>query len=123
VVLGLVDLLIVLAVIGCVAAVGYAGWTMVRSAMSPTSLPGRGERTLTAEAIKTARWTPAHDEVDGRTRILLRRSYTGLDGLPVVLEERVLTAFPADDPTWESNFAEEMANARVRCSFLNAEES
>jgi hypothetical protein len=65
---------------------------------------------------------PGHDEVDGATRILLRRSYTGLDGHPAVLEERVLQSFPADDPAWEARFTEGMAAARFRCSYLNSEE-
>ncbi len=69
-----------------------------------------------------AGWAPAHDEVDGVTRVLLRRSYTGPDGLPVVLEDRVLTTFPADDPAWEVHFTEAMANARYRCGYLEAEE-
>ncbi|MGY1699188.1 hypothetical protein [Geodermatophilus sp. SYSU D00766] len=69
-----------------------------------------------------ATWAPAHEEVDGETRVLLRRSYTGSDGLPVVLEDRVLTAFPADDPAWEARFTEAMASARFRCGYLNAEE-
>ena len=42
---------------------------------------------------------------------------------PVVLEERVLQTFPADDPAWEARFTEGMAAARFRCSYLNAEES
>ncbi|MFC4693251.1 MULTISPECIES: hypothetical protein [Geodermatophilus] len=70
-----------------------------------------------------ARWAPAHDEVDGRTRVLLRRSYPGPDGVPVVLEDRVFAAFPADDPAWEARFTEAMAGARFRCSYLDAEDS
>ena len=70
-----------------------------------------------------AGWAPAHDEVDGRTRVLLRRSYVGPDGLPVVLEDRVYTAFASDDPAWEARFTEAMSGARFRCSYLNAEES
>ena len=66
---------------------------------------------------------PAHDEVDGVTRVLLRRTYTGLDGRPAVLEERVLETFPAQDPAWEALFTEAMSRARFRCAYLNAEES
>src|ERR1700712_3283349 len=58
--------------------------------LSPTGggrLPAR-QRTELAQSIARARWAPAHDELDGVTRVLLRRSYTGLDGLPAVLEER-----------------------------------
>jgi hypothetical protein len=76
-----------------------------------------------AAAIGQARWAPAHDEVDGTTRVLVRRAYTGLDGRPVVLEERVLETFPAQDPAWEGLFTEAMSKARFRCSYLNAEES
>jgi len=51
-----------------------------------------------------ARWAPAHDEVDGQTRVLVRKTYTGLDGRPAVLEERVIDTFAADDPGWEIRF-------------------
>ena len=36
-------------------------------------LPAR-ERTLQERAVAAARWSAAHDEVDGMTRVLLRRS-------------------------------------------------
>ena len=92
------------------------------------SAPGRQrlsarEQARLADAVARARWAPAHDEVDGATRVLLRRSYPGPDGLPVVLEERVYTAFSATDPAWESLFTEAMSGARFRCSYLNAEDS
>jgi hypothetical protein len=76
-----------------------------------------------AAAIAQARWVPGHDEVDGTTRVLVRRAYTGLEGQPVVLEERVLESFPAEDPAWEARFTEAMSHARFRCAYLNAEES
>ena len=88
---------------------------------SSPALPRR-DRARMARAVAAARWAPAHDEVDGRTRVLLRRSCTGLDGLPVVLEERVFAEFPADDPAWEARFTEAMAGARFRCSYLDAED-
>ena len=69
-----------------------------------------------------ARWTAAHDEVDGETRVLLRHWHPGPDGAPVVLEDRVFATFPADDPAWETRFTEAMAGARFRCSYLDAEE-
>ncbi|NEK57711.1 hypothetical protein GCU56_07480 [Geodermatophilus sabuli] len=84
-------------------------------------LPARRRAELAA-AVAQARWAPAHDEVDGVTRVLLRRCYTGLDGLPTVLEERVFDTFPADDPAWEVRFTEAMSGARFRCGYLNAEE-
>ena len=56
------------------------------------------------------------------TRVLLRRTCTGLDGRPEVLEERVLETFPAQDPLWEARFTEAMARARFRCRYLDAEE-
>ncbi len=74
-------------------------------------------------ALAQSRWAPAHVEVDGETRVLLRRSHPGPDGLPVVLEDRVFATFPAADPAWESRFTEAMAGARFRCSYLNAEDS
>ena len=89
--------------------------------MAPSALPPR-DRAELAAAIAQARWTPAHDEVDGTTRVLVRRTYTGLDGQPVVLEERVLETFPAQDPAWEARFTEAMSRARFRCGYLNAEE-
>ena len=53
----------------------------------------------------------------------MRRTYTGLDGLPATLDERVLETFPAQDPAWEARFTEAMASARYRCAYLNSEES
>jgi hypothetical protein len=61
--------------------------------------------------------------VDGTTRVLVRRAYTGLDGRPAVLEERVLETFPSQDPAWEARFTEAMSTARFRCAYLNAEEA
>ena len=96
---------------------------------SPSGSPGATSarrsgrrRTELAHAVAGARWAPAHDEVDGETRVLLRRSYTGPDGLPAVLEQRVFETFPSADPAWEVRFTEAMANARYRCGYLNAEE-
>ena len=85
--------------------------------------PGARHQARLANAVARARWVPAHDEVDGETRVLLRRSYAGPDGLPVVLEDRLYTAFASDDPAWEALFTEAMSGARFRCSYLNAEES
>ncbi|MGY2064553.1 hypothetical protein [Blastococcus sp. SYSU DS0619] len=80
------------------------------------------ERVWRERAVAAARWHAAHDEVDGMTRVLLRRSCPGPDGHPEVLEERVFDTFPPDDPLWEARFTETMAGARFRCSYLNNEE-
>lgn len=121
--MGLAELVVVLLVL---VAVGYGLWTAWRllqpGGAGPRALPAR-DRAWLADAIAKARWAPAHDEVDGTTRVLLRRSYVGLDGRPEVLDERVFTSFPADDPAWEARFTEAMAGARYRCGYLNAEES
>ena len=90
--------------------------------VAPRVLPPR-ERAFQERAIAAARWTTAHDEVDGVTRVLLRRTCTGLDGRPEVLDERVFETFAAQDPLWEARFTEAMSNARFRCRYLNAEES
>ena len=84
-------------------------------------LPAR-ERVWRERAVTAARWSAGHDEVDGVTRVLLRRSCPGPDGHPQVLEERVFDTFPAHDPMWEARFTEAMAGARFRCSYLNTEE-
>ena len=55
--------------------------------------------------------------------MLVRKVYTGLDGRPVVQDERVLETFPARDPAWEARFTEAMSAARYRCEYLNAEEA
>jgi hypothetical protein len=99
-------------------------WTTrpaLRTGAGQARLPSPSQAEVAA-AVAQARWTPAHDEVDGVTRVLLRRSYTGLDGLPVVLEDRVFATFPAADPAWEARFTEAMSGARFRCTYLNAEE-
>jgi hypothetical protein len=85
-------------------------------------LPAR-ERARFARALETARWAAAHDEQDGTTRVLLRRSCTGPDGWPLVLEERVFATIEASDPDWEPRFTEAMAQARFRCDYLNTEEA
>ena len=119
------ELLLALVVLGLLAAAAWYGWVAFRSLTGgprPAALPARRRAELTA-AIERARWVPAHDEVDGVTRVLVRRTYVGLDGRPEVLDERVLETFPAQDPAWEARFTEAMARARFRCSYLNAEES
>jgi hypothetical protein len=120
--------LIELVLIGLlVALLLLGGWAAWRALQSPgieggrRALPAR-QRAEVAAAVARARWVPGHDEMDGTTRVLLRRTYTGLDGLPAVLEERVLQSFPADDPAWEARFTEGMAAARFRCAYLNSEE-
>jgi|SRR5215218_3153042 len=120
-VLGLIELALILAVLGVIVVVGRTLWIAVqRGTAGP--LPSR-QRAELAAAIDQARWMPGHDEVDGMTRVLVRRTYTGLDGRPAVLEERVLETFPAQDPAWEARFTEGMSAARFRCSYLNAEEA
>jgi hypothetical protein len=122
VVIGLVEFVLVALLLGLFVLAGWAIWTALRGASRGAgALPAR-ERAELAAAIAQARWAPAHDEVDGSTRVLVRRAYTGLDGRPVVLEERVLETFPAQDPAWEARFTEAMSKARFRCSYLNTEE-
>jgi hypothetical protein len=122
VVIGLIEFVLVALVLGLFVLAGWAIWGALRRASGgPAALPAR-ERTALASAIRNARWAPGHDEVDGITRVLVRRAYTGLDGRPVALEERVLETFPAGDPAWEALFTEAMAKARFRCSYLNTEE-
>lgn len=120
-VLGLIELALVLLVLGVLGTVGWALWNALRGSTA-AALPSR-QRAEIAAAIAHARWVPAHDEADGTTRVLVRKVYTGLDGLPVVLDERVLETFPARDPAWEARFTEAMSAARYRCEYLNAEES
>ncbi|MCW2701171.1 MAG: uncharacterized protein JWQ45_2706 [Blastococcus sp.] len=125
-VFALAELALVALVLGLLALGGWVAWTALRSDTTGSSvrlrLPPRPRAELAA-AISQARWQPAHDEVDGVTRVLVRRTYTGLDGRPAVLEERVLETFPAADPAWEAQFTEAMAKARYRCAYLNAEEA
>jgi hypothetical protein len=103
---------------------GLVAWAM--SVPQPRTATVRGlpapDRAWQQQAVAAARWAAAHDEVDGETRVLLRRSCPGLDGRPEVLEERVFETFPSRDPMWESRFTEAMSGARFRCSYLNAED-
>ena len=121
--MGLAELLLIALVFGLLGFGIWTAWRMLQPGVTgPRALPAR-DRAWLADQIARARWAPAHDEVDGTTRILLRRSYTGLEGRPAVLEERVFDSFPSDDPAWEARFTEAMAGARFRCTYLNAEES
>jgi hypothetical protein len=122
--LGVVEMFFVLVPLLVLALLVWGAVRLVRGPAGPSAprLPAR-ERAWLAGEIAGARWAPAHDEVDGTTRILLRRSYTGLDGRPAVLEDRVFTTFPSDEPAWEARFTEAMADARYRCTVLNAEDS
>jgi len=122
-VVGLVELALVVAVLGFLVFGAVALWRALQGESGGAArLPNRPRAELAA-AIAQARWAPAHDEVDEQTRVLVRRSYTGLDGRPVVMEDRVLETFPAQDPAWEARFTEAMARARFRCSYLNTEEA
>jgi hypothetical protein len=125
VLIGLGELVVFLVLVGLLVAGGLAVWNAVRRGRLPGGAPALSsrERTWLADSIAQARWVAAHDEVDGRTRVLVRRQYTGLDGHPAVAEERVLETFPAQDPSWEARFTEGMARARFRCGYLNGEES
>jgi hypothetical protein len=123
-VVALVELLLLVLVVGLLLY-GLGVWSA-----RPAVPPGVGRRRLTGrsptplvDAVARARWAPAHDEVDGVTRVLLRRAYTGPEGLPVVLEDRVYDTISASDPAWEARFTEAMSGARFRCTYLNAEES
>ena len=126
-VLAVIELALLLVVVGLLGLGAWAYWRACVGPRSPRALESSavlppGARAELAAAIAAARWAPAHDEVDGATRVLVRKSYTGLDGRPDVLEERVLVTFPADDPEWEVRFIEGMSQARFRCTYLNAEE-
>jgi hypothetical protein len=121
-----------LVLIALLVLLGTWAWRVLQSQAGVPGLAqvgGAGPRVLPPwdrarqeRAIAAARWTTAHDEVDGETRVLLRRTCTGLDGRPEVLEERVFETFPAQDPLWEARFTEAMSRARFRCRYLNAEE-
>ena len=125
-VFALAEFALIALVIGLLVLGGWVFWRALRGDIG--GIPGgprlpQGRRAELAAAIGQARWVPGHDEVDAVTRVLLRRTYTGLDGRPAVLEERVLETFPSADPAWEALFTEAMAKARYRCTYLNAEES
>lgn len=119
--MALVDLAVLAVLMGLVIVGVVSLWAAMRSPREGGHLSER-DRLWLADQIARARWAPAHDEREGLTRVLLRRSYLGLDGKPAVLDERVLESFPATDPAWEAHFTEAMARARFRCTYLNAEE-
>ncbi|SFK85535.1 hypothetical protein SAMN04488085_10451 [Geodermatophilus ruber] len=118
----LAELVLVALFVSLVVVLVWAARAALQAAPGPARLPSR-RRAQLAAAVSQARWAAAHDEVDGATRILLRRGYTGLDGMPVVLEQRVFDTVRADETAWESRFTEAMSAARFRCAYLNAEES
>jgi hypothetical protein len=122
----MVGMLAAVLVLGLLVGLVLWAWSEVRPASPGAEAPTRRlsprERALVEQSIAAARWATAHDELDGRTRILLRRTCTGLDGRPEILDERVFQTFPADDPLWEARFTEAMSAAHFRCRYLNAEE-
>jgi hypothetical protein len=122
-VIALAELLLILLALGLLFVVAWGGWLALRAMSGERGVVPSRQRAALAAAIERARWVPAHDEVDGVTRVLVRRTYVGLDGRPESLDERVLETFPAQDPAWEARFTEAMSRARYRCSYLNAEES
>ena len=122
-VFGLIEFVLVALVLALFVVAGWAIWGALRRASAgPAVLPAR-QRAELAAAIAHARWAPGHDEVDGVTRVLVRRAYTGLDGQPVVLEERVLETFPAGTRRGRRSSPRRCRSARFRCAYLNAEES
>ena len=115
-------LLLVAVLAALVVVVARATTPALPSVRRGVRLPAR-QRAEMARSLETARWAAAHDEQDGVTRVLLRRSCTGPDGWPLVLEERVFATITASDPDWEPRFTEAMAQARFRCDYLNTEEA
>jgi hypothetical protein len=115
-------LVLVLALAALAVLVGRATTPVLPTGRRGVRLPAR-QRAEVARSLETARWAAAHDEQDGVTRVLLRRSCTGPDGWPLIIEERVFATIPASDPDWEPRFTEVMAQARFRCDYLNTEEA
>jgi len=115
-------LLLVAALAALAVLVGRATTPALPSGRRGIRLPAR-RRAQIARSLETARWAATHDEQDGMTRVLLRRSCTGPDGWPLVLDERVFATIPASDPDWEPRVTEAMAQARFRCDYLNTEEA
>jgi hypothetical protein len=115
-------LALVLALAALVVLLGRATTPALPTGRRGIRLPAR-QRAELARSLEAARWAAAHDEQDGVTRVLLRRSCTGPDGWPLVLEDRVFATIPASDPDWEPRFTEAMAQARFRCDYLNTEEA
>ena len=115
-------LVVVVALAAIVVLLGRATLPALPPGRRGDRLPPR-RRAEMARTLADARWAAAHDEQDGVTRVLLRRSCTGPDGWPLVLEERVFATIPASDPDWEPRFTEAMAQARFRCEYLNTEDA
>ncbi len=115
-------LVVVLALAALVVVLGRVTLPALPSGRRGERLPPR-RRAQVAAVLAQARWSAAHDEQDGVTRVLLRRACTGPDGWPLVLEERVFATIPAADPDWEPRFTEAMAHARYRCDYLNTEDA
>jgi hypothetical protein len=115
-------LVLVAALAALVVLLARAATPALPSGRRGVRLPSR-QRAQIARSLEQARWVAAHDEHDGTTRVLLRRSCTGPDGWPLVLEEREFATIPSSDPDWEPRFTEAMARARFRCDYLNTEEA
>jgi hypothetical protein len=101
-------LLRTLVVLGMAALVVYvAVTTLMRGARRPAALQTGG------------RWQTAHYEVDGATRVVVRKVLP--DGVTVVDEQLVATV-PVDDPGYDASFLDAMARARERLALFEAED-
>jgi hypothetical protein len=76
-----------------------------------------GRRWASAEAA--ARWEDAHDAVDGRTRVLVRRVARLRSGEERVLGESVIAEIPDGDPDWHERFSAARQVAYDRAIDLN----
>jgi hypothetical protein len=101
--------LIDLAVLGLLVWLAVAGWQIYRE---------RGTREwVAAEAAAT--WEDAHDAVEGRTRVVVRKVARLPTGETRVLGESVVDEIPDGAPDWHERFSAARQVAYDRAIDLN----
>jgi hypothetical protein len=104
--MALLEAVVVLSLVGVIV---YAVVSRAAQGSAPRPLP----------STVGARWQVTHYEVNGATRVVLRKVLP--DGATVV-DEHVVASLPVDDPDYDSRFLEAMAQARQRLALFESEE-
>ena len=85
-----------------------------------SGLVGRTARTASACPARRGRWQVAHFAKAGHTHVVVRK--VGPDGRATLVDEHLIAAVPEEDPDYDAQFLEAMAQARERAALYESEE-